>query len=103
MKRRLLLLPLLLSACAGTAPPVVETRVQVERVTLPSGLLSCSPAPALGDWSMQSGVARYIVRLNEAYIDCRDTVGAIAGIESGASAAGKSNAGGTSTLQQVEK
>jgi len=75
---------LLLSGCAAAPAPQVETRIQMERVTLPVGLLSCASEPALNDWTMQSGVADYVVRLHEAYADCSNTVSAIAHIETSA-------------------
>jgi hypothetical protein len=74
----------LLSGCAAAPAPQVETRIQVERVTLPAGLLACESEPSLGDWTMQSGVADYVVRLHEAYADCSNTVSAIAQIETSA-------------------
>ncbi len=72
-----------LTACAQPAPaPQVITKIQVERVTLPAGLLTCAPEPDAGPpWTTQAQVADYLVRLEEAGADCRDTVNAIAGIE----------------------
>lgn len=72
---------LVLAGCATPPPPLVETRIQVERVTLPLGLLTCAGEPALNAWNLQSDVADYIVRLHEAWADCHDDVGAIAQIE----------------------
>jgi hypothetical protein len=78
-----LLAAVLLSGCATPpAPSVVQTRYEVERVTLPAGLLSCLPAPPAAPVPiLQSGVATYLVRLDEAYQDCADTVASIAQIE----------------------
>ncbi len=72
-----------LAGCAAP-PPLVETRIQVERVRLPGGLLSCEGAPVLGDWRRQSAVADYVVRLHEAWADCSQDVAAIAQIENSA-------------------
>jgi hypothetical protein len=36
----------LLAGCAKPPPPVIQTRIQVERVTIPPSLLTCIPAPA---------------------------------------------------------
>jgi hypothetical protein len=71
----------ILTGCAATPAPVVETRIQVERVTVPPGLLTCMARPAVGTWTLQSQVADYIVRLDEAYHDCADDVAAIAQLE----------------------
>jgi hypothetical protein len=77
-----------LAGCAAPVPaPVVETRIQVERVTLPPGLLSCMAEPPVPDMTLQSQVADYWVRLEIAGADCRDTVSAIAQIENAAAAA----------------
>lgn len=74
-----------LSGCATPAPaPIVETRIQVERVTVPAGLLTCEAEPVLGPWNLQSQVADYIVRLHEAWADCSDTVASIKQVESSA-------------------
>ena len=78
------LIALTLSGCAGAPPPLVQTRIQVDRVSLPAGLLSCEGSPALGDWSQQSAVADYIVRLHEAWADYSQDVAAIAHIETSA-------------------
>ena len=72
---------LALAGCAVPPGPVMQTRIQVERVTLPAGLLTCASEPALNAWTMQSDVADYIVRLHEAWADCHADVGAIAQIE----------------------
>ena len=69
-----------LMGCAAPAP-IVQTRIQVERVTVPASLLSCTPEPAIDNITLQSQVADYIVRLQEAGADCRATVAAIAQIE----------------------
>ena len=71
------LLPL--AGCAAPAP--VLTRVQMVRVTVPAGLLSCEEEPAIGTMTMQSQVADYLVQLREAGADCRADVAAIAKIE----------------------
>ena len=91
--RRLWLSGLLsaLTACAAPEPaPQVITKIQVERVTLPAGLLSCAPEPDVGPaWTTQAQVADYVVRLEEAGADCRDTVNSIAAIEKGVPAGGE--------------
>jgi hypothetical protein len=77
-----LLVGLLLAGCAAPPQaPTVITKTVVERVTLPPGLLTCAPEPAVGPMKMQSDVADYLVRLEEAGADCRDTVNSIATIE----------------------
>lgn len=76
-----------LSGCSTPAPvpaPIIETRIQVERVTIPAALLTCEAEPALGPWNLQSQVADYIVRLHEAWADCSNTVASIAQVESSA-------------------
>jgi hypothetical protein len=81
------LLALTLCGCAAPPPAPPElTRIQVERVTLPPGLLTCMPEPAAGNFTLQSQVADYLVQLQEAGADCRDTVAEIATIETQATA-----------------
>ncbi|MFP5250229.1 MAG: hypothetical protein ACLGP3_10430 [Acidobacteriota bacterium] len=78
----LLVLVLMLGGCAApAAAPEVLTRVQVQRVTLPAGLLHCEDEPRVTGYALQSQVADYIVRLHEAYEDCHDDVAAIAQTE----------------------
>lgn len=84
MRRTLIIgLAAMLAGCAAPAPqPQVITKIEVERVTLPAGLLSCTPEPSPGPaWTRQSQVADYVVRLDEAAQDCRNTVSSIATIE----------------------
>jgi hypothetical protein len=76
------LLALTLCGCAAPAPAPPElTRIQLERVTLPPGLLTCMAEPPASDFTLQSQVADYLVQLQEAGADCRDTVNEIATIE----------------------
>jgi hypothetical protein len=75
------LIVLALPSCSAPPAPPVMTKVVVERVTIPAGLLSCAPEPQIGTITLQSQVADYIVRLEEAGADCRDTVSSIAKIE----------------------
>jgi hypothetical protein len=70
----------LLAGCAAPAPPV-QTRYIEERVTVPSALLTCAPAPILGTIKTQKDVGDFIIRLEAAGEDCRDTVSSIAVIE----------------------
>jgi len=77
-----LLIGLLLAGCAAPPPaPLVMTKTVVERVTLPPGLLTCEPEPVVGPIKTQADVADYLVRLEEAGADCRDTVYSIRQIE----------------------
>lgn len=72
----------LVGALVGCASaPTVVTQVQVQRVTLPAGLLSCSGEPVITGYAMQSQVADYIARLHEAWADCHEDVASIARIE----------------------
>jgi len=70
----------LLAGCAP-APPPVQTRTIEERVTVPKALLTCAPAPVLGVVKTQKDVGDFIIRLDAAGEDCRDTVASIAAIE----------------------
>ncbi len=71
----------LLTGCA--APPPVQTRYIEERITVPSALLTCAPAPILGLIKTQKDVGNFIIRLEAAGEDCRDDVASIATIETG--------------------
>jgi hypothetical protein len=89
-----LLIALVLAGCAAPVPaPIIQTRIQVERVTLPAGLLTCQAEPALGTWTTQAQVADYVVRLHEAWQDCHQTVASIAQIENTAPPAPTPQAG----------
>ena len=65
---------LLLTACAGTTPPV---QIRVERVTPPKALLTCAPDPAVPATNEDDPVAGYVTDLWEAGEDCRAKVKAL--------------------------
>jgi hypothetical protein len=67
-----------LAGCAGAPPPVVVTKIQVERVTVPAALLTVPDEPAVPvGATKQSQVADYIVRLKGNDDVCHATLEAI--------------------------
>ncbi len=73
----------LLSGCASAPPPpIVETRIQVERITIPPALLTCLPAPAPpAGAALQSAVADWIARFWIADASCRSDLTEIAALQ----------------------
>ena len=73
------LAPLLLSTgCAGSKPPQVITRLQVEKVEIPPALLACLPDPEIPDNVMgDAELADYLLSLWQAGDDCRAKLAAV--------------------------
>lgn len=66
------------TACADRQPPAVVTRVQIERVQIPPGLLRCpdQPEPPAEPVS-EADAASYILDLAAAGDDCRRRLGEV--------------------------
>lgn len=71
---------IILSGCGNSlvdnwrAPPVV----QVEKLSIPADMLSCSPAPVIpSDTAMQSDMADWAVREKAVEIECRSKLDSI--------------------------
>ncbi len=78
------LLPLCFAIClTACAQPRLETRLQIERVTVPAELLACEPQPEppAGIYT-QAAVATFIVDLADAGQDCRERLARIAALQS---------------------
>ena len=73
----LALSPVLLTGCASSEPPLVVTKIQVERVTPPMGLLACLSDPEPPVTESQAVVASYLVNLWEAWADCSGKIDAL--------------------------
>ncbi len=69
---------LCLAACASSPPAMVLTKSQVERLTVPSALLTVDAEPGLPSSRMQSAAADYIVHLKFNDDACHADVAAIA-------------------------
>jgi hypothetical protein len=74
---RHLLFLLLLAGCATPPPPALVTRIVTITPSIPAGLLTCAPAPAVPLATSQAAVAKYIVALWQAGQDCRVHIMAI--------------------------
>jgi hypothetical protein len=69
----------LLAGCAAAPPPIVQTRIEVERVTIPPPLLTCMAAPPVPVHAkLQSQVADWITRATIADDTCRTALAEIA-------------------------
>ncbi len=70
----------LLAGCAGA--PVAQAPLTITKTTYitfspPAWLLTCEADPPPGDWTHESGVARYMVALRAVADDCRNMLTAL--------------------------
>ncbi|HTQ70633.1 MAG TPA: hypothetical protein VMH92_03965 [Acidocella sp.] len=74
-----------LTGCATSPapPPIVETKIEVQRITIPAALLTCPPAPDVPiNPKLQSAVADWIARSYIADSACREDLAEIAALQS---------------------
>jgi hypothetical protein len=69
---------LCLTACTSSPAPMVLTKSQVDRITVPAALLTVDAEPEPPASRMQSAAADYIVRLKVNDDACHSDVAAIA-------------------------
>ena len=68
----------LLSGCGGRTPaPITATELQVERIKIPDGLLTCAPIPGYRPVSSQADVAIVGGEAWAAIEDCRSKLAEI--------------------------
>jgi hypothetical protein len=67
---------------AGCSQARLQTQVRIERLAIPSELLTCQPAPEPpASPYTQADVAAYIVDLHSAGADCRERLARIAELQ----------------------
>lgn len=73
----------ILAGCAtAPPPPIVQTRIEVQRITIPPALLSCPPAPPVPvNATLQSQVADWIARFDIADAACREDLTQIGALQ----------------------
>ena len=78
MKKLFLLSFLACAACSQSPAPVVAPLTVTKTVyvpyVFPEALTKCPENPAPGDWTHESGVVKYMIRLQFAADTCRNTL-----------------------------